>query len=766
MIIKTPVSLSRTVLYSMLIVISISFGVGGYLWFEQEVSQFGIDSQILREDYVEQQKKQIKEEVEKGVDYAKYMMAQTEKRLHDNIKNRVYEAHGIATNLYHRYKDTLPPGQLQNIIKEALRPIRFSEGKGYYFATRLDGLEILFADRPEMEGINMLNTQDTQGKYVIRDMIDIVNKKGEGFYSYTWTKPNASGSNFRKTTFVKHFEPYGWLIGTGEYIDDVREVIQNEALQRLIEVRFGKDGYLFGSTFEGDPLFTNGRITVGTRSVWDLTDPEGIKIIQEQKKAAKIPEGSYYHYSWIKLQGTMPSPKISFTKAIPEWGWMIGAGAYVDDIETAIDQRRLLLTASIKAYLLKTLLVLACLILVVLFLVHIITSKTRQGFDRFTAFFEKASNELVEIRLDDLHFSEFSKLADIANQMVRNLLAATQTLRMNEEKYRMLFHSVPLGIIVTDKTGEIIETNSTSERLLGWSKSDHKTRRIDADGWKTIRSDGTMMPPSEYASVRALKENRIVGDIEMGILSLMNQKTWISVTAAPIPLDNYGVLVVYTDITDRKLAEEKIKASLKEKEVLLQEIHHRVKNNMQVIASLLKLQSNSINDIQIKDALKESQNRVYAMSAIYEILHHSDDLSQIDLKFYLSKMGRMLLQTYSIIPGKISLNIESDNIRLNIDKASPLGLVFNELISNSLKYAFPENGTGTVNVSVKLQGEECELIVWDDGVGMKKEFDWRTSTTLGLQLVRTLVENQLDGSIELVSGDGAKFLIRFNTKES
>jgi PAS domain S-box-containing protein len=227
--------------------------------------------------------------------------------------------------------------------------------------------------------------------------------------------------------------------------------------------------------------------------------------------------------------------------------------------------------------------------------------------------------------------------------------------------------------------------------------------------------------------------------------------------------DNPIMAIGFTqDITNFKKTEEQIKASLIEKETLLHEVHHRVKNNMQVINSLLKLQSNTIENDQIKEILNASQSRVYAMSAVHETLHGSEILSEIDLKDYLSKVTTSIFQTYSVNPGKVKLNSDIEETPISLNQAYPLGLITNELISNSLKYAFPENKKGEITVSLKKLDKEFELIIMDDGVGMPDDFDWKNSSTLGFKLVRTLVENQLDGSIDKESKKGTKFIIKFN----
>jgi len=223
-----------------------------------------------------------------------------------------------------------------------------------------------------------------------------------------------------------------------------------------------------------------------------------------------------------------------------------------------------------------------------------------------------------------------------------------------------------------------------------------------------------------------------------------------------------GIVVSSHDITDSKRAEEQIKASLKEKQVMIDEIHHRVKNNMMVIISLLKLQSKNIKDDQMREILKASQSRVYAMSAVHETLHESENLSEIDLKKYLYKITDSIFQSSSIDTKKVELKNNIEAMLISINHASPLGLTINELISNSLKYAFPDGKKGKIDVSLKKLDKALELIVMDDGVGMPENFDWKNSSTLGLKLVRTLVENQLDGSIEMESKSGTKFTIKFN----
>ncbi len=221
------------------------------------------------------------------------------------------------------------------------------------------------------------------------------------------------------------------------------------------------------------------------------------------------------------------------------------------------------------------------------------------------------------------------------------------------------------------------------------------------------------------------------------------------------------------EIKERKRAEEQIKASLEEKEMLLQEIHHRAKNNMQIISSLLKLQASSSKDKKVENALKESKGRVQAMSLVHETLWDSASMASIDFKSYISKLAKTVFQSYGISREQVELKIEAENISFRIDQFSHIGLLINELVSNSLKYAFPENRKGEIVIRLgKIDQDEIELTVGDNGLGIPESIDWRNTNTLGLQLVTTLAEDQLDGTLNLDRVNGTHFNIRFKLKES
>jgi two-component sensor histidine kinase len=220
------------------------------------------------------------------------------------------------------------------------------------------------------------------------------------------------------------------------------------------------------------------------------------------------------------------------------------------------------------------------------------------------------------------------------------------------------------------------------------------------------------------------------------------------------------------DITERKQAEEQLNQSLREKEVLLQEIHHRVKNNMQVISSLLKLQAATIEEESLRAPFRESEHRVRAMSLVHEKLYQSKDFTHVPFRDYLTSLIRYLYQSSAPQAGRIELVTEIEELPLTITHAIPCGLIVNELVSNAFTHAFPGERKGTITISLRSpEPQAYELTVSDNGIGLPEAIDPHTTTSLGLHLITILVEDQLKGEITVERTGGTRVRIRFRTQQ-
>jgi len=223
------------------------------------------------------------------------------------------------------------------------------------------------------------------------------------------------------------------------------------------------------------------------------------------------------------------------------------------------------------------------------------------------------------------------------------------------------------------------------------------------------------------------------------------------------------VLLAMQDITERKQEElERMKASLQEKEVLLKEVHHRVKNNLQIVSSLLHLQSETLKDKLPLEVFRESQNRIRSMALIHEKLYHSQDVSKIDFAEYVRNLISNLFLSYDVDPARVELEVNVQGVSWDVSTAIPCGLIINELISNALKYAFPEERRGRIRIALCQEQDRFALTVSDNGVGLPKDLDFRSTESLGFQLVSMLAD-QLGGTIDLHREGKTEFKIRFPT---
>jgi two-component sensor histidine kinase len=213
-----------------------------------------------------------------------------------------------------------------------------------------------------------------------------------------------------------------------------------------------------------------------------------------------------------------------------------------------------------------------------------------------------------------------------------------------------------------------------------------------------------------------------------------------------------GVAKVLRDETERQRAEEALRHSLAEKEELLKEVHHRVKNNLQVITSLINLQANQVEDERVLALFDETRNRVYSIATIHELIYRSASFAAIDLGDYARQLVPELVRFYGA-DDRVRVDVQGDGAQLELERAVPFGLLLNELVSNVCKHAFPEGRRGTLAVSLTRRGDEMVLEVVDTGVGLPEGFDYRRASSLGLQLVHGLAL-QLEGSLTLRSGPG------------
>lgn len=338
------------------------------------------------------------------------------------------------------------------------------------------------------------------------------------------------------------------------------------------------------------------------------------------------------------------------------------------------------------------------------------------------------------------------------------LVAANRELRQSEERFRQIAENIREVFWITEPPdNKLIYISPAYEEV--WGQTCGSLPEISQMWRDTVH-------PEDQARVFATAENVQAGgdcDLEYRIIRPNGEIRWVRDRAFPVANDSgevYRIAGIMDDVTESKQAIEQIKASLHEKEVLLKEIHHRVKNNMQVITSLLSLQSKTISDAKALAVFEDSQNRVKSMALIHETLYQSKDLSRINFAEYLQKLVAHVSRSYRLRHNTVKINLHVNDVSLPIDTAVPCGLIINELASNALKYAFPADTKGEVNITFARAGDEYTLCVSDTGVGLPPDFDPEQGKSLGMKLVRMLT-TQLSGEIQCRNGVGTTFQITF-----
>jgi PAS domain S-box-containing protein len=322
-----------------------------------------------------------------------------------------------------------------------------------------------------------------------------------------------------------------------------------------------------------------------------------------------------------------------------------------------------------------------------------------------------------------------------------------------------IINASPFAIIDLSPDGSVKSLwNPAAENIYGWKKDEvlGKPLPFVTENKKT-EQDNLMSKVLLGESISGVEMERIRKDGNL-IYTMM----------AAAPLKDFdgntlGIVSTSADISDMVMAEKQIKASLEEKEVLIKEIHHRVKNNLQIISSLISLQASYTSEPEAQKMFQESKNRIRSMALIHEKLYLSDDLARIDFNEYLHSLVNMLLQFFKNKSSYIELEVNCDNIYFDIDTAISLGLIVNELLSNCFKHAFREGESGKVNIELHSVDNGYELIVADNGIGFPENLDFYKTDSLGLQIVQTLTI-QLKGALELDRNNGTKFNIIFPAK--
>jgi PAS domain S-box-containing protein len=376
-----------------------------------------------------------------------------------------------------------------------------------------------------------------------------------------------------------------------------------------------------------------------------------------------------------------------------------------------------------------------------------------------------ASLELVGWRKDGAEFVVDIMLSPLATSEEGVVIAVIRDV--TERKRAEAKHAQLAAIVessddaIVGKTldGIITSWNRGAERIYGYTADEVRGQSVSL----LVSPD---YPDETPQILQKIRQGEVIEHYETVRIRKDGSPIHVVLTVSPIK-DAAGNIVgasaIARDISGRKQVEAQLRASLREKETLLQEIHHRVKNNLQIISSLLKLQAEQIKDEKTLLILQESQHRIRSMALIHETLYQSSDLARVDFAQYIDQLLRYLFHSYGVKSSEIGTEVKVEDILLDLDTAIACGLVIIELVSNALKHAFPAGleWAGKIRLDLRADETQIKLMVSDNGVGFPADIDFRQAESLGLQLVNTSIIDELEGTIELDRSSGTAFKITF-----
>jgi PAS domain S-box-containing protein len=327
-------------------------------------------------------------------------------------------------------------------------------------------------------------------------------------------------------------------------------------------------------------------------------------------------------------------------------------------------------------------------------------------------------------------------------------------LRESEYKYRKIFENIQDIFYQTDINGNIIEISPSIERYAAFSRRDLIGRPV---------TDVYVNPGLRDDLIKKIHEDGEVIDYEL-VLQDKNCNAIYTSTNSHFLYDSEGNITgiegSLRDITGRKKAETALKESLRQKEILMIELQHRVKNNLGIISSLLSLEMPKLKDEHARAVFMNARTRILSMSGIYEQLYSSGNLESVNLAKYITDLVNMILKTYSIRSRNLLLETDLEDIELDLRRTVPLGLILNELITNILKYAYPDGRGGIINIEARKEENDITVKVGDNGIGLPEGFSIRKTDTMGLSLVKMLVD-QIRGTLNVESSRGTKISVSF-----
>lgn len=783
-------SISSQLRISTLVIALVSAILIGGSWTYFESVKLRKELQVEKEYYYQTKSQVVENEVISAIDYIEYNRSLSQERMKRELKMRIDEAWNISTNIYNQNKNIKSRAEIEKMIKDAIRPIRFANERGDVFIYSLSGYAVLLPRSPHSENSFSLDYKDNSGNSVVRNEVNLLKQIDRGYLDYyTKSEYSTSDSVLLKSTYIRKFEPLGWYFGTKDYLTDFEKDLKEELLKRISKLRFDSDGYIFVNSIEGLALISNGEKHADPLNIYNSGDTNWISVFKEQAKIFNGPGKGYINYKFRRLLSDEFESKISYVGTVKAWGWIIGAGFYESEVENMI-----LAKQSEKIQKRKQVGVLIFLILMVVLVIiwvfsGYIVSKVLKSFRLFELNFRKSILESSEMNPDELVFLEFKDLADSVNSITRQLSSIRLKLIKEQSLLRSLIDSSPDLIFFKDLNSNYVGCNMEFSKYLGISENDligkndfdyfsaesaeryHEYDRLLIKQRQPIRSEEWITAPD--GRKRLMDTFKVLYFDKNG--------------------DAIGIMAISRDITEReetrlklKEAKERAEEADKLKTAFLANMSHEIRTPMNSIVGFSNLLT--------EDNLTKEEKNEY----IQHINHGSETLLKlIDDIIDIAKIEAGQL---SISPDTCNLKELMDELfithtrQLNHKNKQQIGFhseivpltngyfiitdefrlkqVMTNLIGNAIKFTHE----GRISYGFRQVNNELEFYVTDTGIGISPEgqkviferfrqdnqvgLKHSGGTGLGLAISQHII-GLLGGSISVNSTPGAGTVFSF-----
>jgi len=681
-----------------------------------EFREFKEESNQARQTFLESQKFLVKNEVVRAVDNINFSRLFIEDKMKRDIKEKCDQAWLMMNNIHKTNKEKISKREIKNLVKDALRPIRFDGGRGYYFIVSMDGTEELYPIAPHLEGKNLIDLRDDKGNYVIKDEIAVIKGSGEGFVTDHWIKPGESKTMiYPKSSYIRFFEPLNWYVGYGGYLDDAEKDIQQEVKDKIKKIRFGKDGYIFVNTYDGHALIVNSDKYKEGDNILDQTDSKGFKIFQNEIKLAKDSNGGFLEYYWVNPTTNKEAPKISFFKGVDAWGWIIGAGVYIDEIDEQIAQEKKVLYTRVTNQLLLSFAILIAIVILVAIAARLLSLRVSRNFGLFT---KKLSESVISgsiLQEKDYTLKDLQVIINGINSIIQTKNDTENSLKKSEERFRTIFENVPVMIAVLDHRFVFKLLNHEIEKVFDFAAFDKINKNI-------IRNVLTQSPINKNFIDLLRSPNGQFKELEVNTTQGIKNHFWSHFTT-----ETGEIILVGYDITEMKNNQQRLKELNATKDKLFSIIAHDLKSPFNVIIGFSELLLANINKYDKEKISKQ-------LTLIHDASKRSFELLENLLEWARTQTGKIVFEPKMLYlkkiandnikllePQALNKNIQitahvSDQCYASVDE-NMMNSVFRNLITNAIKYTYPG---GNINISSRVYSNMIEISFADTGVGMNE----------------------------------------------